>query len=275
MQAGSLDNPVALPDELVQSSDGHCIAQHSWQGCLPPPANTFKGCPYSPNAQGVLRPAPHGNSGARSYDGRAMGGAAGSRSRADLALRPPTCEQAAAHATLVCMGAEPAYYAPGFGPWPLAWGWFALGLLLGAAFVTCVWCAWASCRAADARPAHRTTSPWRWCQPGLPTPSTRPRPLRGTPSKFCLPPLVRAPANASPPPTAAGGQVGLTVRIGRPIAALATTKVGGCRPCIRGRQCAGRIARSPHLPARHGGHPPLTVPGPTGFVVQPLKILMG
>ena len=76
----------------------------------------------------------------------------------------------------------------------------------------------------------------------------------------------------NPPPTAAGGQVGLTMRIGRPVAALATTKVGGCRPCTHARQRAGRIARSPHLPARHGGHPPLTVPGgPTGSVVQPSK----
>ena len=46
-----------------------------------------------------------------------------------LALPPPTCKQAAAHAALACMGAEPAHYAPEFGPWPLAWVWGALGLL--------------------------------------------------------------------------------------------------------------------------------------------------
>ena len=61
-----------------------------------------------------------------------------------LALLPPTCKQAAAHAALVCVGVEPAYFAPGFGPWPLAWGWFAVGVLLGAALVAGIWCAWAS-----------------------------------------------------------------------------------------------------------------------------------
>ena len=49
-----------------------------------------------------------------------------------LALLPPTCKQAVAHTAMVCMGASPAYYAPGFGPWPLAWGWCLLGALLGA-----------------------------------------------------------------------------------------------------------------------------------------------
>ena len=50
------------------------------------------------------------------------GGAAGMARGAvpALALLPPTCKQAAAHAALVCVGASPTYFAPGW-PWPLSW----------------------------------------------------------------------------------------------------------------------------------------------------------
>ena len=49
-----------------------------------------------------------------------------------LALLPPTCKQAVAHTTMVCFGAAPSYYTPGFGPWPLAWGWCVMGAFVGA-----------------------------------------------------------------------------------------------------------------------------------------------
>ena len=50
-----------------------------------------------------------------------------------LAQLPPTCRDALAHTALVCAGATPAYYPPGWGPWCLSWGWFCLGVLSGAA----------------------------------------------------------------------------------------------------------------------------------------------
>ena len=50
-----------------------------------------------------------------------------------LAQLPPTCRDALAHTALVCAGATPAYYPPGWGPWCLSWGWFCLGALSGAA----------------------------------------------------------------------------------------------------------------------------------------------
>ena len=44
----------------------------------------------------------------------------------------PHCRQNVAHALLICGGATPAYFTPGFAPLGLAWGWLLVGLLLGA-----------------------------------------------------------------------------------------------------------------------------------------------
>ena len=187
--------------ELVQSSDGHCIAKHSWQGCLPPPANTFKGCPYLPTRKAFCGPR------RMETAVRALltGGQWAVRLAQGAVPTSPCCRRRANRQRLTplwCVWVQSRPTTRGvwtpFGPWPLAWGWFALGLLLGAAFVTCVWCAWAS---------------WQ----------------RETTTRSQAPEL--AAANEFLKAFHAGGD--------------ATTKVGGCRPCTRGRQCAGRIARSP------------------------------
>ena len=48
------------------------------------------------------------------------------------ATLPPTCRQSLAHAAATCGGLAPTYFAPGFAPFSLGWGWFLLGVLLGA-----------------------------------------------------------------------------------------------------------------------------------------------
>ena len=39
---------------------------------------------------------------------------------------PHTCKESLAHAALTCSGTTPRYFAPGFGPLALAWGWLKL-----------------------------------------------------------------------------------------------------------------------------------------------------
>ena len=76
-----------------------------------------------------------------------------------LAQLPPTCRDALAHTALVCAGATPAYYPPGWGPWCLSWGWFCLGVMSGAAATAfLVW------RAMPIRPhaAATASSPPPW-----------------------------------------------------------------------------------------------------------------
>ena len=50
-----------------------------------------------------------------------------------LAQLPPDCSQAIFHAGAVCTpwGGVPRYFAAGFGPWHLGWGWFCIGVLTG------------------------------------------------------------------------------------------------------------------------------------------------
>ena len=36
------------------------------------------------------------------------------------------------------LGASAVYYTPGFGPWPLGWGWFLLGALTGVLLLSAV-----------------------------------------------------------------------------------------------------------------------------------------
>ena len=45
-------------------------------------------------------------------------------------------------AALVCASGRPSYFASGWGPWSLGWGWFLMGLLLGAVAAT----AWIAAR---------------------------------------------------------------------------------------------------------------------------------
>ena len=62
------------------------------------------------------------------------------RAAPSLAQLPPTCREAMAHAALVCAGASPSYYPPGWGPWCLSWGWFCLGALAGGLVVAVSLC---------------------------------------------------------------------------------------------------------------------------------------
>ena len=93
--------------------------------------NTFQGCPYLPTREAFCGPCCLETAVHALLTGGAVRLAQGAVPA--LALLPPTCKQAAAHAALVCsMGAEPAYYAAGLdlGRWPgggLRW------VLLGAA----------------------------------------------------------------------------------------------------------------------------------------------
>ena len=48
---------------------------------------------------------------------------------------PPTCKEALAHAVVVCAGGDPRYFAPGWGPLCVCWGWLCLGAVLGACAV--------------------------------------------------------------------------------------------------------------------------------------------
>ena len=51
-----------------------------------------------------------------------------------LAELPPGCSQAIWHAASVCSplgGRPPSYFAPGFGPWELGYGWMGVGILVG------------------------------------------------------------------------------------------------------------------------------------------------
>ena len=52
-----------------------------------------------------------------------------------LANLPGTCREAALHTVLVCVGAPPSYFPPGWGPCSHCWGWFFLGAVLGAGVV--------------------------------------------------------------------------------------------------------------------------------------------
>ena len=49
-----------------------------------------------------------------------------------LVQLPPTCREALVHATMACTGGAPTYYCAGWGPWCSSWGWFGLGMALGA-----------------------------------------------------------------------------------------------------------------------------------------------
>ena len=49
-----------------------------------------------------------------------------------LASLPRECYLAAAHATAICTGQDPHYYAvPGFGPIVLGYGWMVVGIIAG------------------------------------------------------------------------------------------------------------------------------------------------
>ena len=48
---------------------------------------------------------------------------------------PPTCKEALAHSVVVCAGGDPRYFAPGWGPLCVCWGWLCLGAVLGACAV--------------------------------------------------------------------------------------------------------------------------------------------
>ena len=67
-----------------------------------------------------------------------MGGGVGAQSGA--VTRPAARHLPAGrrHAALVCAGASPVYYTPGFGPWPLGWGWFLLGALTGVLLLSAI-----------------------------------------------------------------------------------------------------------------------------------------
>ena len=60
------------------------------------------------------------------------GWSAASDAGAFAATLPPTCRQSLVHAAATCGGFTPMYFAPGFAPFSLGWGWFLLGVLLGA-----------------------------------------------------------------------------------------------------------------------------------------------
>ena len=49
------------------------------------------------------------------------------------AMLPHECKQAMSHSLLVCTGTSPEYFTPGFGPWQLGFGLFALGAIVALA----------------------------------------------------------------------------------------------------------------------------------------------
>ena len=62
------------------------------------------------------------------------------RAAPSAAQLPPTCREAAVHASFTCAsGAPPRYFFPGLGPCSLCWGWMCAGLLLGASCIAVAW----------------------------------------------------------------------------------------------------------------------------------------
>ena len=52
---------------------------------------------------------------------------------------PTDCRGSIIHVDSVCMGSGPLYFpTPGFAPFSLSWGWFIMGILLGAILGTLV-----------------------------------------------------------------------------------------------------------------------------------------
>ena len=47
------------------------------------------------------------------------------------AAAPRDCKEALFFSGSTCIGVQPKYYSPGFGPFSLAWGWLGVGWLIG------------------------------------------------------------------------------------------------------------------------------------------------
>ena len=69
------------------------------------------------------------------------------------ALLPPNCREAGVHAALVCAGASPVYYQPGWGPCSLCWGWFWAGALAAGLAAVLLWLRAAGGRGRSPPPA--------------------------------------------------------------------------------------------------------------------------
>ena len=86
---------------------------------------------------------------------------AASRSYAVAAAMPTECKQATVHAGQVCAGITPEYHlTPGFGPWPLGWGWMLARIFLGMLLATVYFQNYMS-RSRTAKPT-RTPADGEW-----------------------------------------------------------------------------------------------------------------